>query len=129
MGLSEAFIEITELAKKLEKKGLQKYPGLWEYTIDENWKIKLNKHDEMIEAVPGHHCQILYRGWPKGMIARLGGWMSWGPIANENAFIEAVQRKNNQIREKNEKNNSDLTSKQKRIRIFYQPVYWMRLDD
>jgi hypothetical protein len=129
MGLSEAFVEITELAKKLEKKGLQKYPGLWEYIIDENWKIKLNKHDEMIGAVPGHHCQILYRGWPKGMIARWGGWMSWGPIANENTFIEAVQRKNNQMRKQNGKYNGYLTSKQTKTGIFSQPVYWMRLDD
>ncbi len=133
--MNEAFLEITGLAEKLGFKNLDKHPGLWEYEIDDKWTVKVNTHDQMVGLVQGHHCLVLYHGWPAGMFHRLGGWMTWGPIKNAQVFMEAVRKramelkKNSMVnhierREYSPEKINDLGKEN-----FDNLNYWTRLDD
>lgn len=135
MGINEAFAEITGLAEKLGFKNLDEHPGLWEYEIDDKWKVKVNWHDEMVDLVQGHHCLVLYHGWPVGMFHRLGGWMTWGPIKNAQVFMEAVRKRAAELKKSSKSNHIKRgESSSEKINdlgkeYFDNLNYWTRLDD
>jgi len=135
MAVNEAFAEITGLAEKLGFKNLDEHPGLWEYKIDDKWTVKVNEHDEMVGLVQGHHCLVLYHGWPVGTLHRLGGWITWGPIKNEQVFMEAVRKRAAELM-KNSKANHIKRGESSPEKInglrkenFDTLNIWIRLDD
>ena len=88
---SLAFAKIVELADVLNVKSIKDLSGLWEYQIDDNWKIKLNGHKEKnIHCIPPFNCLIEFNGFTAGLINPYGGIIACGDIANEDTFIDAI---------------------------------------
>lgn len=61
---------------------LRTLPGCWVYTVDENWKIKVNGHKEEIDGVPPFSVWLEWNGWPAGIINPTGGLVAAGQAAN-----------------------------------------------
>jgi hypothetical protein len=90
---AEAFGAILELADVLGVKHIYKLPGLWCVDVDEHWTIRMNGHREEVGGVPAHTAALEYNGWPAGMSQPSGGIIAAGELANENSFIEAINRR------------------------------------
>lgn len=94
--ICEAFGKVAELCMARHEEPLTKYPGCWECTIDEHWKIAVNGHAEpkvcSLSTLPiePFHCFIDFNGWPAGLMSPYGGTIAAGEAANEVTFIEAV---------------------------------------
>ena len=97
--LCEAFAVLAKLGNLLGAGPLNKREGCWEFQIDEDWKIAINGHKEptpcSMSDVPlmPFHCYIEYNGWPAGVINPVGGIIAAGSDANENTFIEAIEKR------------------------------------
>jgi len=91
--IPECFNKVAELAIKLGMAPLNKNPGCWEYEVDDQWSIKLNPHDSMLDGIPSYHMAVSYNGWPAGLVSPTkGGVIAAGSGANEDAFIAALDR-------------------------------------
>ena len=88
--ISTAFTAVVELAIALGVHRADQLPGLWEYTVDEQWRVRLNPHDDERERIPPFHVAIEFNGWPAGLVSPGGGVIAAGEAANEEAFIVAV---------------------------------------
>ena len=97
MPVAEAFAEIAVLAQRLGVTEINKLPGCWEHQVDEQWWIAVNGRSEAVECSRGFKidpfdCYIEYNGWPAGSINPGGGIIAAGEGANEDTFIEALQK-------------------------------------
>lgn len=92
----EAFCRVAELCEALGEHPISKYPGCWEHTVDERWKIAVNGHKEpkkcSLSDVPVEpfNCYVTFNGWPAFIFNPYGGAGAAGEAANENTFIEAL---------------------------------------
>ena len=96
--VSEAFAKIARLGCILKAEPLNKWPGGLEIAIDERWWIAVNGHNETTKCSKGadvlpFHAWIEYNGWPAGMVSPTGGIIATGSCANENTFIEALDKR------------------------------------
>lgn len=97
--ICEAFVVVAELARASGALApLTRYPGCWEYEVDERWRVALNAHPVPKEAsfsngvpVEPFHCFVTYNGWPAFIFNPYGGVGAAGSAANENTFIAAVR--------------------------------------
>jgi len=82
--LSEAFLEIANLAERLGVSEINKLPGCWEHQIDQRWWIAVNSHGfesecSMGTKVPPLSAYVQFNGWPAGIINPYGGVpRGWG---------------------------------------------------
>ena len=95
--ISKAFALIMRLAEKDKVKAINKLDGCWERRIDDNWQISLNGHPHTVlnsrdMEVLGFSCLIEFNGFPAGMLDPAGGIIAAGQAANEDTFIEAIER-------------------------------------
>ena len=91
--IPECFNKVAELAIKLGAAPLNKHPGCWEYDVDDQWSIKLNGHDTETDGIPPFLLAVSYNGWPAGIVSPTeGGVIAAGTSANEDTFIEALDR-------------------------------------
>ena len=91
--IPECFNKVAELAIKLGATPMNKHPGCWKYDVDDQWSITLNGHDTEIDSLPPFYLAVYYNGWPAGIVSPThGGVIAAGTSANENAFIEALDR-------------------------------------
>ena len=97
MLVAEAFAEIAALAQSLGVTEINGLPGCWEHQVDKRWWFAVNGHREAVECSRGFvidpfDCYIEYNGWPAGSIHPGGGIIAGGEGANEDNFIEALQK-------------------------------------
>jgi hypothetical protein len=96
------FILIADLAEKQGAAPLNKHAGLWECRLDSHWEIALNGHRETLEwaqtsermgcDIPPFHCVVMFNGWLAGLFDAYGGTFAAGELANEQTFIEALEK-------------------------------------
>jgi hypothetical protein len=94
--LCAAYCAVVDYALAKRVTNLIMRPGVWEDKIDAHWWIAVNPHHETLKTSTGASVQfgelyIEFNGWPAGIITPHGGPMCAGQIANEDAFIAAVQ--------------------------------------
>jgi len=89
--ISEAFIKICELGKKLGIPPLNTLPGLWEHRLDEYWEIKVNGQKREIGGIAPFSAGIFFNGWPAGIINPYGGQIVRSHDISEDLFIEAIE--------------------------------------
>lgn len=94
-----AFDRIAELGIVLGVSPLNKIDGCWECQIDEHWWIAVNGHKTAIKTSDGikvepYTCFVKFNGWPAGVFDPVnGGVIAAGTLANEDAFIKAIEEK------------------------------------
>lgn len=96
------FVLLADIAKKDGVSGISKLPGLWERRIDDHWEIAVNGHNETIEwpqtkdrmgcRIESCHCAVMFNGCLAGILNPYGGIIAAGKLANEQAFIEALEK-------------------------------------
>jgi hypothetical protein len=96
--VTEAFGKIAKLAVLLGVKNIRELSGCWELQIDEHWWIAVNGHREPVknslgDDVPPFEAYIQFNDWPAGLISPRGGIIAAGSCANENTFIDALDRR------------------------------------
>ena len=94
--VAEAFYRLAVLGNA-QGVVLNKLPGCWEVQLDKQWRVAVNGHKEAIKEsggreVPPYHAYVEYNGWPAGFLNPRGGTIAAGSCANEDAFIEAINR-------------------------------------
>jgi hypothetical protein len=105
--ISLAFMEIAKLAEALGVKEINKLDGCWECQVDEQWHVAVNGHPYVQQvqrdgagwSIDPFHCYVEFNGWPAGSFHPHGGWIGAGGLANEEAFIEALQRATEKAKE------------------------------
>ena len=95
---STTFGAVILLAEKLGATPINKHPECWECQIDEQWWIAVNPHNQARECSQGVpveplHCYVEFNGWPAGVFSPFGGEFAAGELANEQTFVEALQRR------------------------------------
>ena len=102
--MNEAYIKACEIIALVAVKSLIKLPvKKWVGSINEHWVIAIhaNKGKE-IEFEPkgamGGKAEfgimlVWFNGWLAGMIDPYGGVIAAGELANEDTFIEAIDKK------------------------------------
>lgn len=101
--VSEAFELIAQIAIALGAAPLNKHEGCWELDVDGTWWLAVNGHDEprrcsrSFEVAP-FECYLEFNGWPAGVFSPLGGAIAAGAAANEDALIEALRAKLDEVR-------------------------------
>ncbi len=83
-----AVSKLCEILKESPIKG-----KVWEHKIDDHWFIKINGHSKEMQGIPAFHMTIEYNGFPAGIVSPFEGTIAAGEAANEDTFIEAVQKK------------------------------------
>lgn len=102
-GLSIAFLRIAELATAsgLEKGAITRMYGAWRYKLitDDRWEFAVNGHKEAVVSpllpntnIEPFEAYVEYNGWPFATIGPYGGQMGAGELANEDTFIEALEK-------------------------------------
>jgi len=103
--VSIASVAVADLAAALGVSSIKELPGCWEYNLDENWFIAVNGHREPTACsknfkVAPFHCYVEWCGWPAGEFhPTRGGFIAAGGAANEDTFIEAIQRATEKAKE------------------------------
>lgn len=100
--ISEVAIRIFELADSLGVKGIR---NIWQHQIDKKWRVGVNGHREEVDVpaskdfmgakIPPFSIAIWYNGWLAGLLTppRFDGVMVAGEAANEDTFIEAINKR------------------------------------
>jgi len=86
--LSTAFYMVARLADKLGEAPIK--DKLWTHKLDDHWSIKINGFHEEKESIPPYHMTIEFNGFPAGCVSPWEGVFAAGTEANEDAFIDAV---------------------------------------
>lgn len=104
-----AFNAVINLAIALGVREICKMPGCWEQKVDEHWTIAVNGHHELKIAekslsckteVPPFHCYVEFNGFPAGLISPYNGVICAGSIANEDSFISALEKAEQNVKRK-----------------------------
>jgi len=96
--VSLAFVQVAKLCEALGVEAINRLPGCWEHQVDDNWFIAANGHREPTKCTKGitvqpFHCYVEWNGFPAGEFHPIeGGFIAMGQLANEDTFIEALQR-------------------------------------
>lgn len=94
--ISEAFVEIAEMAARMGVTRIDQMDGCWEVDVDARWRLSVNGHAEpMVNRdgieVPPLTAYVEFNGWPAGFISPRGGILPAGSAANEDALIDALR--------------------------------------
>jgi hypothetical protein len=94
--ISEAYIEVVNLARAIGVTRIDLMEGCWEHQIDDQWWIAMNGHKKPTKCsagatVPPFEMYVQFNGWPAGVVAPNGGIIAAGELANEDTFIAAVK--------------------------------------
>ncbi len=95
--IPHAFAAVIDFAHSHGAKALVNHPGCWQRDVDGHWWIAINGHDEPTRCtrsdvpIEPFHCYVEFNGWPAGLLSPADGILAAGAIANEDAFIEALQ--------------------------------------
>ncbi len=89
------FAKIADLACLLGVANLNQRDDCWEYQIDSHWFIAVNGHETPTKTKDGIEvepfgCYVKFNGWPAGLFNPFGGAIAAGTLANEDAFIKAL---------------------------------------
>ena len=96
--IAEAFLRIADLGIAVGAAPMTRFVGkCWEHQVDDTWWIAVNANKESVECsrgamVPFGYCYVECNGWPAGMFTPTGGLIASGEVANEDAFIGALDR-------------------------------------
>lgn len=95
--ISVAMLAIADLAITLGAAPMTKYEGCWEHQVDDNWWIAINGHGDDKKCSKGPNvkpycCYVEFNGFPAGLLNPYGGAIAAGIVANEDAFISALQK-------------------------------------
>lgn len=85
------FYAVSKLCEVLKESPIK--DKVWEHKIDDHWFIKINGHGKDMEGIPPFHMTIEYDGFPAGILSPFEGTIVAGEAVNEDAFIEAVEKK------------------------------------
>lgn len=90
-----AFAKIADLACLLGAVSINKFKGCWEHQINEHWFVAVNGHKTPMKTKKGikvepFGCYVEFNGWPAGLFNPFGGTIAAGNLANEDAFIKAI---------------------------------------
>lgn len=96
--ISEAMAILADLAVSLGITNIKDLPACWEYDIDEHWFVAVNANTTVKKTIKGvevmpYHCYVEFNGWPAAIFNAFGGEFCAGSLANENTFIEAIQKR------------------------------------
>ena len=98
-------MKIAELANTLGVEKINEFEGAWLHQLDDNWTIAVNGHSKKIKCdpegtmgadIPPYSAAVWWNGWLAGLISPGGGTIAAGELANEDTFIEALERKINE---------------------------------
>jgi len=95
MRIPVALDRVAQLGLTLGVHDLNKLSGCWEHQIDAKWWIALNPHRQKTRCshgsdVPPFTLYVEFNGWPAGFVNAGGGVIAAGKLANEDAFITAI---------------------------------------
>lgn len=100
--ICEMFDKIVQLGLKHGVSNLKDYPSAWIHKVDDQWTLALNGKDNELPVEPEgtmgisrlepFHAAVWYNGWPAGILYPYGGEFAAGEGANEDTFIEALDR-------------------------------------
>ncbi len=87
---------VARLADRDGVSNLAARPGLWQRVVDEHWTVYVNAHatEQRTDGdapVSAHSCYVEFNGWPAGAFNAYEGWFAAGRLANEDAFLAAVE--------------------------------------
>ncbi len=85
------FYAVSKLCEVLKEAPIK--DKVWEHKIDDHWFIKINGHSKEMQGIPAFHMTIEYDGFPAGILSPFEGTIAAGTEANEDTFIEAVEKK------------------------------------
>lgn len=102
--MNEAYIRACEFIRLNAGKSLIELPGKkWVGDVDGNWAIAIHANEgEEVEFKPegtmGGKAKfgillVWFNGWLAGMLDPYGGVIAAGDLANEDTFIEAIEKK------------------------------------
>jgi hypothetical protein len=101
MQICDAFDKMAQLAIALGVTNLKDREGAWVHQVDDQWTIAINGKDHDVEVRPDgsmgatlqpFHAVVFYNGWLASLLNPYGGEFVAGSAANENTFIEAIDR-------------------------------------
>jgi hypothetical protein len=92
--VGEAYAKILELGAALGAKRIDLLPGCWSRDFGPGWRVAVNGHDTPTDhdgaSIPPCEAFVWWQGWPAGSIGLHGGIIAAGEVANEAAFIRAL---------------------------------------
>lgn len=110
--ICEAFLKVGMLAHALGARSIKDFSGCWQHQFTHDgslWQIALNAHLEPNEASPigAMACQVprlsvavWFNGWLAAIFDPRGGTFVAGTLANEDAFIEALDAEMARVQKK-----------------------------
>lgn len=99
--ISEMFCKMVDYGTALGVKSIKDFPGAWIQKVDDHWIFAINGKDETLEVRPDGtmsaklefgHAAVWFNGWLAGIFTPYGGEFAAGSAANEDTFIEALDR-------------------------------------
>lgn len=101
--IPEVFSKVVDLGLARGNEKICELPGALIMKIDDNWTVAMHGKRQPIDvpqfegcmgvdALPGGAVAIWWCGWLAGIVDAGGGSMAWGAKANEDSFIEAIDK-------------------------------------
>ncbi|MFQ5539217.1 MAG: hypothetical protein ACE5FB_02365 [Candidatus Binatia bacterium] len=85
------FYAVSKLCEVLGESPIR--DKVWTHKLDDHWLIKINGFPEPKEGIPAFHMMVDFNGFPAGCVSPFEGSFAAGAVANEDSFIEAVEKK------------------------------------
>lgn len=99
---SEAFDKMVQLGLKLGVASIKDLPSAWVQKVDDHWVFAINGHEEdikvdlpelgMAATITPFNAAVWFNGWLCASLSPFDGVFFSGDAANENTFIEALDR-------------------------------------
>lgn len=92
--IAEVFALIVEIAPL--KGAPRPLRSVYTFTVpsthdpDVLWELRINGRNVAVDHVPPFHVDVLYGGWPAGIVGMGGGVLAAGAGANERALVDAL---------------------------------------
>ena len=102
------FALVGEYAFELGIRNINKLSGCWEKQIDKSWFIAINGHSRKIKIntsqmdfeLEPFSVYVEYNGFPTGVFDASGGEFAAGPKVNEDYFIDFINKKILELKQK-----------------------------
>ena len=100
--VAEVYDKMVRLGTALGVKNIKDLPGAWVQRVDDEWMFAINGRDETLCVQPDENTMpanlpfgiaaVWFNGWMAGTLDPFGGVFVVGMGANEDKFIEALDR-------------------------------------
>lgn len=101
--MSEAFMKTIEVLEKEGHNSLTELPDkIWIKKLDDNWTFAIHANKDEKREIEPEGCMkcdakageliVWWNGWIAGILTPFNGVLAAGELANENTFIEALDR-------------------------------------